>query len=198
MYNKEIERKEEEKYLKNKNTKDQLVEWLKKLNVKYHLTVNFSVPMRQKEVHDILNLLYRMVNNDYFGSNNKKKDYIKMYAFKEMDAQNAAHFHILVLDHDIFKARRNEKKMFIKVVRDKSRKLIKNIQKRGKLTKVNIIGVDNGIKVQDYYHGNLESYVLKNLEKNPNDFDFISISSYTGFDYDEKTNEKCMKFFFNQ
>lgn len=198
MYEKEIERKKEEKELKNNSTKDQLVEWLKKLNVKYHLTVNFSVPMRQKEVHEILNSLYRMVNNDYFGKNNKKKDYIKMYAFKEMDAQNAVHFHILVLDHNIFKAKKNEKKMFKNVVLDKSKKLVKNIQKRGNLTKVNIINADKGLMVQDYYPGNLESYVLKNLEKNPNDFDFISISSYVGFDYDEKANEKCIKYFFNQ
>ena len=198
MYNKEIEWKKEHEQLKSKSTKDQLVKWLKTFDIKYHLTVNFSVPMRQRDACNVLNFLYRMINNEYFGRNNKQRDYIKMYAFREVDALNAVHFHILVLDHGIFKARKNENKIFEKVVRDKSKKLIKNIQKRGKLTKVNLINADRGIKVQDYYPGNLESYVLKNLEKNPNDFDFISISSYYGFDYDDKENEKCLKNFINQ
>lgn len=53
-----------------------------------------------------------MINNEYFGSNNKKKNYITMIASKEENKENAAHFHISVLDHGIFKAKRNTGKDF--------------------------------------------------------------------------------------
>lgn len=156
--------------LKNK---DIVANWLKNKNTLYTITVTYKANMSQRKAIEYLNKLHRMINNEYF-NNIKKKEFIDMTAIRHTRTDKSTHFHVLVHDHEVFKAKRNINKDFESVVRDKRSK----IKATNKYKEYNPIGE---IYFQDYYEGNLERYLVRGLEIRPGNFDFIGISNYDGF-----------------
>jgi hypothetical protein len=119
--------------------------------------------------------------------------------FYTFNKDNVFEFDILVLDHEIFESEKHRKKWFDRVVTDKMKKLVKKKQKEGNLTDIDIYKIENWIKTwncplsYDYD----ASHLLKDLEEEFENVDFVCINSYTGFDYDIKSNVKCLACFFD-
>ncbi len=181
-------------FKKNERDKQECIEWLKKQKCIYCLTICFQISLTQRESVKLLNVLYRMINNEYFGTNNKKKDYITMIASKEVNKENAAHFHISVLDHGIFKAKRNIGKDFEWVVQEKCLRIKKEIYTKGRKKTVNPISALRGVDVQAYHFGSWEEYVMKDLNIYNMNFDFLSISNYEGFTYEDMKKGRSWAF----
>lgn len=164
------------------------IKWLSGFEIKYHLTITFNMDMNEFHSERYANELFKMIRYEYFGSKNKRKDFLNGFVVRERQANQSIHYHILILDHGVFK--KKNRKDFRSVVKDKVKRIIhKFIDKNGREKGRHPIDPVRGYFIQDYFDGNLEEYLTKSLESKRLSFEFIAPLEFDGFKFPEKSPE---------
>ncbi len=139
-------------------------ELLKNNNTRYLLTITFNKDLTLPQSLDTGKSLLKRLRNEYFGKN-KKWDFIKGYVIIEKQKTGRPHLHFLIQDHSVFQ--RPDKPFQDTVI-----KKCKNLK---------LINENVGVDIRDYYHHNLEGYLIKSIEYDEDNFDFIKPLTYYGF-----------------
>lgn len=162
-------------------------------NTRYHLTITFNVDTKEKYVQLNVNRLLRLINNKYFNKRDEKK-FLKGIAIREYKGDDSVHYHMLIYDNPVFRLKRNRKKIFGDIVNDCADKLVyKHTTSNGKKLTVNLFGKKYGIKVQDYYDGNLERYLSKSLETSKS-FEFFTFIEFNGISFTELSDKTSFQY----
>lgn len=160
-----------------KETRRQLVTWLKQFDTSHLVTITFAVEVTFKYASTIAAKMMRMVNRDLVGKNNCKRDPLKGFVISEYQHNGNPHFHLLINRHP----RLESSKKDLKTILDKKAKAYKHLtQVNGKNRYVKLLN-SRGIDVRDYYEGILEEYLVKDMKCDDSNCDFITTLSSDGF-----------------
>ncbi len=173
-----IEYEDDYKKIKKLESRTNYIDLLKCLESKYHVTITFKAKI-SKYVRDLqIKKIIKMINKDYFGKN-MEDDHLEGFVVEEKHKSGLYHYHLLLAVHDAFKNRRNKNKQFETILKRKCKAM--KLEKYMRYTETHTIDYENGVKVQEYYEGNLEEYLTKTLEKNRHNTSFIGIMDRSGF-----------------
>lgn len=160
-------------------TRDEIIRWLKDLNTRYHLTIKFGKPIPEYQAEREANRLLSIVHEEYFRRHSP--DHLAGYCFREYQQRGVVHYHLLIEDHPVFKAKRNQHKDLQRVLEDACLILGREVAGDNRKERCYPIDPFEGFLLQNYYEDRLESYLTKSLEDRHWDFDFIAPLGYEGF-----------------
>ena len=170
--------------------REALINQISNNNYKYHITINFIPTVNKHIREETIKTLLKRLRCDLFGRN-RNKDHLKGFIISEFTKKDLLHYHLLIEDHPIFYSGTNINKNMSDLIDKKAKglkfkigdKYSKNslFMKDIKVEEKGETVVKKGILVQDYYSGNLEHYLTKNLESNPEDTSFVRSLSYEGY-----------------
>jgi len=159
--------------------RDKIIDIIK-TNTILHVTIIFQIDV-SNIIRDItIKTLLKRLRCDLFGRN-RNKDHLKGYVVIEKHTTGLNHYHILIKDHSILNTGSNINKNIHELIRKKANSLKVKDKYKNEYTNKSLFNEKNGVQVQDYYNENLEQYLTKALEKNPNDSSFIREMTYDGF-----------------
>jgi len=157
---------------------------------RYHLTMNYQYNINFDYSQLIIRKFIRMLNKEYF-NHNKSKSFIEGFVVNETDKNGRPHHHLLIKNNVIFHERNKPfpdvvgKKLchFSHFKYDHMEKMVGEYNFVRIFNKKNKkpIRTDTVVKIQDYYHDRLETYLTKEIEYKQNNFDFIRPLTYYGF-----------------
>lgn len=141
---------------------------------RYHIVLTFKSNFSDNIASQYLNRLLHLLNSKFFGKNYKNKGkYLKGFSIREYQTFGRVHFHILILDDDIFWE--NEKLSFGDHLNNALEKVIKNhsinkYEKEKNINKANAIK-KYGVFDQEFTHikeiyeqQGIVEYVLKKIK----------------------------------
>lgn len=161
-----------------------IIDWIKDFNYKYFVTITFKKDQSLRKSNDQLCTIIKMIRKEYF-KNNNRSEYFEGFVFTENQASGNVHYHILFIDHPVFKAKRNNNIDFESIVKEKCGQirnaitLNDGIEYSGK----NTIDPENGVDVQEVYHTDVVEYCMKEYGLFSGNSDNIGILSYEGFKF---------------